>query len=321
MNNRVNYGLVGFLVLVGISLILAASYWMLKPSVQSQEVKYSIYFNESVLGLNIDAPVKYRGINVGKVTTLRISPKNTEEIEVIITILKTTPIKVDTVAKLTAQGITGLTYINLSRGGRMSAKLTKSDGEKYPVIKTIPSFFKNFEKSIGSVSNQLSSTLGRTEELLGDDNQRAITELLFRSASLMEKMDKLMDDKTIKHLQATIKNVDSLTYKIDKVIPNVDALIAKSVAWETSIDNSLSSIGTSYLTIATSMDAFENSIKNGDYNLKEISSGLVPTMNNSFLQMQELMINIDNVLHQYTESPSDILYKKSAIRKDPGEEE
>jgi phospholipid/cholesterol/gamma-HCH transport system substrate-binding protein len=320
MNNKVNYALVGFLVLVGISLILGVSYWMLKPSVDSQETKYSIYFDESVLGLNIDAPVKYRGINVGKVTKLRISPKNSEKIEVVITILKTTPVKVDTVAKLTAQGITGLTYINLSRGGHMSAILTKHDGEEYPVIKTIPSFFKNFEKSLGSVSNQLSSTLGRTEELLGDDNQRAVTELLLRSASLMQKVDKLMDDKTIQHLQATIKNVDSFTYKLDAVMPNIDAFIDKSVLWEKSVDDSLSSISTSYLTISSSMDEFEKSIKNGDYNLKEISSDVVPTMNNTFLQMQELMINVESVLHQYTESPSDILYRKSAIRKDPGEE-
>jgi len=320
MNNKVNYALVGFLVLVGISLILGVSYWMLKPSVDSQETKYSIYFDESVLGLNIDAPVKYRGINVGKVTKLRISPKNSEKIEVVITILKTTPVKVDTVAKLTAQGITGLTYINLSRGGHMSAILTKHDGEEYPVIKTIPSFFKNFERSLGSVSNQLSSTLGRTEELLGDDNQRAVTELLLRSASLMQKVDKLMDDKTIQHLQATIKNVDSFTYKLDAVMPNIDAFIDKSVLWEKSVDDSLSSISTSYLTISSSMDEFEKSIKNGDYNLKEISSDVVPTMNNTFLQMQELMINVESVLHQYTESPSDILYRKSAIRKDPGEE-
>jgi len=320
MNNKVNYALIGFFVLVGLSLILGMSYWMLKPSVESQEKIYSIYFDESVLGLNIDAPVKYRGINVGKVTKLRISPKNSEKIEVIITILKTTPIKIDTVAKLTSQGITGLSYINLSKGGHLSAELSKLSSQEYPIIKTIPSFFKNFENSFGDVSSQLSSTLGRTEELLGDENQRAITQLLFRSASLMQKMDKLMDDETIVHLQSTVKNIDSLTKKLETLMPNVNVFIDKSVAWENSIDKSLSTISSSYLTISSSMDSFESSIKNGDFNLKEISSDLVPTMNNSFLQMQELMINVQSVLNQYNESPSDILYKKSEIRKAPGEE-
>lgn len=319
MNNRVNYALVGFMVLVGISLILGLSYWMLQPSVDSEEKKYSIYFEESVLGLNIDAPVKYRGISVGKVTTLRISPTDSEKIQVIVTVLKTTPIKVDTVAKLTAQGITGLTYINLSKGGHISDEVECLEGEEYPIIKTIPSFFENFEKSLGNVSSQLSSTLGRTEELLGDENQRAITELLRRSASLMQKMDTMMDEETIAHLQSTVKNVDSITQKFDALVPNIDAFIEKSVVWEDSISKSLGSISVSYLAISSSMDAFEKSIVNGDFNLKEISSDLVPTMNNTFLQMQELIIELEDVLHQYNESPSDILYRKSEIRKAPGE--
>ena len=319
MNNKVNYALVGFLVLVGISLILGLSYWMLKPSVDDKEKKYSIYFEESVLGLNIDAPVKYRGISVGRVSKLRISPKDSEKIQVVITILDTTPVKVDTVAKLTAQGITGLTYINLSKGGHISEKLGEVGDEEYPVIKTVPSFFENFEKSLGNVSTQLSSTLGRTEELLGDENQRSITQLLVRSASLMQKMDRLMDEKTILHLQSTVKNVDSLTYKLDKVMPNIDRFIEKSVVWENSISKSLGSISTSYLGISSSMDKFKGAISNGDFNLKELSSDMIPTVNNTFLQMQELMIELENVLHQYNESPSDILYKKSEIRKAPGE--
>jgi len=322
MNNRVNYALVGFLVLVGISLILGLSYWLLQPSVDSEEKKYSIYFEESVLGLNIDAPVKYRGISVGKVTKLRISPKDSQKIQVIVTVLKTTPIKVNTVAKLTAQGITGLTYINLTQGEHIGKELECLEGEDYPIIKTIPSFFENFdnfEKSLGTVSNQLSSILGQTEELLDDENQRAVTKLLHRSASLMEKMDKMMDEKTIAHLQATAKNVDSITHKFDAVIPNIDAFIDKSVDWEDSVSNSLSSISVSYLSISSSMNAFKKSIDNGDFNLNEISSDLVPTMNNTFLQMQELIIELEDVFHNYNESPSDILYRKSEIRKAPGE--
>lgn len=68
MNNRVNYTFVGSFVLVGIILILSLSYWMLRPSDDAKISQFNIYFDESVLGLNIDAPVKYRGISVGKVT-------------------------------------------------------------------------------------------------------------------------------------------------------------------------------------------------------------------------------------------------------------
>ena len=54
--------------------------------------KFDIYEDESVLGLNLDAPVKYKGISVGKVSSLNINPKNSEQVEVLINVLKSTPI-------------------------------------------------------------------------------------------------------------------------------------------------------------------------------------------------------------------------------------
>lgn len=319
MNNKVNYALVGFLVLFGLTLIGGFAYWMLKPTADKEVRKYAIYFDESVLGLNIDAPVKYRGISVGKVIDLSINPKNSEQVRVIITVLNNTPIKVDTVAKLTAQGITGLTYINLSEGSHLGKSLEAKEGEEYPVIKTIPSFFENFEKSLGSVSTRLSATLGRTEELLGTDNQEQMALLLKRSASVMKKMETLLDDETIDNMQKSVKNLESISRKVDVLIPNIDRFVDNSVNWENNISKSLGSIGTSYLTIKSSMGEFERAIADGEFNIKEISSDLVPTINSSFLEMQELMVKFKDMMEQYNESPSDIFYRREEINKAPGE--
>jgi len=319
MNNRVNYTAVGLLVLLGMSLIMGFTYWMLKPTVNEDIQKYTIYFDESVLGLNLDAPVKYRGISVGKVEQMKINPQNSEQVEVTVTILKTTPVKVDTVAKLTAQGITGLTYINLSMGSHISEVLKIQEDEKYPIIKTVPSFFENLEKSFGNVSNRLSSTLGRTEELLGDENQKEIALLLKRSAHVMEKVEILLDDKTVSHLQSTAKNMDSFTSKLDKLMPDIDNFLESSVAWEDDIAGSFDSISNSYKGIRSSMDEFKRAISSGEFNMKELGADVVPTMNNTLLEMQELMIDFEEVLEQYNKSPSDILYKTQEIRKAPGE--
>jgi len=319
MNNRVNYTTVGFLVLLGIALMMSFTYWMLKPTVDEDIQKYTIYFDESVLGLNLDAPVKYRGISVGKVAEMKINPRNSEQVEVTVTILKTTPVKVDTVAKLTSQGITGLSYINLSMGSHISDTLKTKDGAKFPVIKTIPSFFENLEKSFGNVSNRLSSTLGRTEKLLGDENQKEISLLLKRSANVMEKMELLLDDKTVVHLQSTAKSMDSFTGKLDKLMPDIDNFLESSVAWEDDISGSFDSISNSYKGIKSSMDEFKRAISSGEFNMKELGADVVPTMNNTLLEMQELMIKFEEVLDQYNKSPSDILYKTQEIRKAPGE--
>jgi phospholipid/cholesterol/gamma-HCH transport system substrate-binding protein len=319
MNNKVNYTFIGILVIIAMVLMSVFAYWMLKPSIESQTKTYAIHFDESVLGLNLDAAVKYRGISVGKVVSIGINEANAEQVEVIIDILKSTPIKEDTVAKLTAQGITGLSYINLSLGSNESKLLEKLKGSKYPVIKTLPSFFENFEQSLGSVSSRLSATLGKTEKLLNDENQKEVAILLKSTASVMKKMETLLDDKTVAHIQNSAKNIDEFSNKMNRIMPNIDNFIDKSVQWEDKISGSFNSIMTSYLGIKSSMEEIKRAVSSGEFNIKAISADIVPTMNATFLEMQELIIKLEDTLEQYDESPSDILYKTKKTVKAPGE--
>lgn len=320
MNNKVNYAMVGFAVLFGIASMLGFTYWLLKPSAEHETKKYHIYFDESVLGLNIDAPVKYRGISVGKVQRLRISPKNSEQVEVLINILKTTPIKSSTVAKLTSQGITGLSYINLSLGDNGAPPLKVEKGDMYPVIKTEQSFFERFEQTLGTVSTKLSTTLSQTQDLLNDDNQEQIGLLLKRTAGFMQKMERVLDDETINNFQASMKNLNSATNNLDKMMPKLDGFIDKSMAWEDSISGSFESIMTSYLGIRSAMDEIKRAVSSGEFNVKALAGDILPTMNNTFIDMQHLMIRIDGILNQYERSPGDILFKQERIKIAPGEE-
>ena len=320
MNNKANYALIGFMVLFGFFLIVGFAYWLLKPSPEAQTKKYNIHFNESVLGLNIDAPVKYRGIPVGKVSKLRINPNNTEQVEVLVTILKNTPIKENTVAQLTAQGITGLSYINLYLGGNGAPDLMAREGEEYPIIKTVPSFLENFESSLGTVSTNLSKTLSKTEKLLNNENQAHVSLLLKRAASVMGKMDRLLNEETIKHFHNSVKNIDNMSAKLDKMMPNIDGFVDKSIVWEDKISTSFESIMNSYVGIRGSMDEIKRAVSSGEFNIKDIAGDMVPTINSTMVEMQHLIIRLDNMLNQYERSPSDILYKKEEIKKGPGEE-
>lgn len=319
MNNRVNYNLIGFLVLFSIAAMIGFGYWLLKPSKEIEMRTYAIYFDESVLGLNLDAAVKYKGINVGKVTSLAINPKNSQQVEVLINVLKTTPIKDSTVAQLTSQGITGLSYINLSLGDENSHSLEKKRGDEYPVIKTIPSLLIKLENTFGDVTYNLSETLQSTKELLKKENQESFSLLLKESAMLVSKLNKTFDDETILNLQESLKNINSISKQLDALMPKVDKLAQNSVVWEDSVSASFASIMRSYIGISSSMDTFKAALQSGDFNLREISSDLVPTMNNTLLEMQSLVVKIEELLGKYERSPSDILLMKEEMKKGPGE--
>ncbi len=319
MNNRVNYSLIGFLVLFALSAMMVFGYWLLKPSKEIEMKVYAIYFDESVSGLNLDAPVKYKGINVGKVIALNINPKNSEQVEILITVLKSTPIKTSTVAQLTSQGITGLSYINLSFGDESSEFLKAQKGQEYPVIKTIPSLLIKIENTVGDLTLNLSDTLQRTRELLKEENQAEFSLLLKNSAIFVSKMNQTLDDETIINLQQTMKNLNNVSKRLDEMMPRVEKLIENSVAWEDSVSASFASIMKSYVGIAGSMNTFNKALQSGDFNLKEMSSDILPTMNNTLLDMQSLIIKMQETLSKHERSPSDILFMQEEIKKGPGE--
>jgi len=319
MNNKVDYTFIGLLVIFGFILMLGFSYWLLRPSIKDDTAKYYIYFNESVLGLNIDAPVKYRGITVGKVSELKINPKNSEQVEALITILKSTPIKSSTVAVLTSQGITGLSYINLNLGDNGAPALKAAKGEDYPVIKSETSFLERFGQSIDTISTKLSKTLSETQKLLNDENQKQFATILDKTAMFMDKMDRLLNEETILNIQKSAKNIESSSAKLDAMMPHIDGLISKSMLWQDDITKSFGSIMNSYLGIKDSANEVKRAISSGEFNLKEIAGDVVPTVNNTLLEMQQLMIKLEDVLQQYERSPRDMFFKQEQIKKGPGE--
>ena len=161
--------------------------------------------------------------------------------------MRNTPIIEDTVAKLTSQGITGLSYINLNLGKNTSALLTTKTTDKYPVIKTVPSLFTKLESSFGGVTDGLTNTLVKTNQLLNEQNQKHFASVLKNTALLTKKLNKLLDEKTIKNIQQSAKNLNSSTAKIDALLPNVDKFIDNSLSWENNISTSFNSIMNSLL--------------------------------------------------------------------------
>lgn len=93
MENRINYIIVGiFIVLFSIGLT-AFVFWLEKYGVQEDFIYYKTYMKESVSGLSREASVKYRGVDVGIVETIRINPENSEEVELLLRVKKKLQLK------------------------------------------------------------------------------------------------------------------------------------------------------------------------------------------------------------------------------------
>ena len=108
--------------------------WLGSPG-RHDDVLYRIHFPDSVSGLAVGDPVKYRGVDVGTVKTMIIDPDNSRLVLVEVRLRKETPVKTDTRASLALKGITGVVFVELN-GGNPAAQtlLAVTPPDKIPEI-------------------------------------------------------------------------------------------------------------------------------------------------------------------------------------------
>ncbi len=209
MNAKVNYILVGLFVLGLGAAFIGALLWLSAGGPGKHYDHYVVYMTESVSGLSKDAAVKYRGVDVGRVRDISLDPTNPERVRLLLDIEEGTPIKVDTVATLETQGLTGLASINLSGGSKDAAPLTPKNGQEYAVIPSRPSLLGRLDQSVSKLIENLTETSNRLNHLLDHGNQKAVSNTLkhFETisrglAAKMQTVSAAMDD-----FAATMRNV------------------------------------------------------------------------------------------------------------------
>lgn len=82
----------------------------------SDDIRYRIRFIHSVTGLNEGDPVKFHGVDVGTVESMKLNAHDPRQVVVEVMLRKETPVKTDTKASLRLKGITGVLIVELAGG-------------------------------------------------------------------------------------------------------------------------------------------------------------------------------------------------------------
>src|SRR3954465_14040426 len=133
METRASHVLVGSFVLAMLALVSIAVIWLGRSEFARERVFYDIYFTGSVTGLNTGAPVRFSGVQIGRVDAIDIDPGNVERVRVTIQIDRPDVIREDAVASLELQGVTGLAFVQIVGMSKNSAPLQRKDAERYPI--------------------------------------------------------------------------------------------------------------------------------------------------------------------------------------------
>ena len=252
METRANYVLIGaFTILASVGLLLFAL-WAAKFSSDRNWREYQVIFNEPVTGLTEGGSVQYNGISVGTVDKLRLDAEDARRVIALLKIQADTPVKVDTSAKLSQQGITGVPFIQLTGGSPNAEHLLATSRDEIPIIRTEPSALQNIadtanrlvarldkmlsEENIARISNTLENLETVTGSISGQSqdiatlivNAREITDSLKVTVDNANGAIAGVDRNFVQRLPALMDNLDATVAKMESAAGNADALIAEN---------------------------------------------------------------------------------------------
>ena len=134
METRANYAVIGAFVIVATLAVAAFVLWLGQSQFSRDYKAYDIVF-EGPVSLEDGSAVRYIGIKVGEVSTVRIDRADPSKVRARIRIDRETPVKTDSTASIQLAGITGVTFVQISAGSPTSRLLEARPGEPVPVIK------------------------------------------------------------------------------------------------------------------------------------------------------------------------------------------
>jgi phospholipid/cholesterol/gamma-HCH transport system substrate-binding protein len=298
MENRSHALLAGlFLLILGASAV-AALWWF--SGLQEESRHYVIETRDNITGLNAQAQVRYRGIRVGKVESIRLDPADARATLIEISLPKSIPVTRGTIAKLGHQGLTGIAHILLEDDG--------ADATPFPAgthgarIAMRDSLVQELTEVGGEVLRQARDLLAGMNDLLRPENRQAISRTLvnIEASSLharetSERLRQALDPETLR--------------RIDAILVHSERTVAQAAPFFAEARGLVTRLG-------AASEKFETAL--GDANLGGVSA-LTLRLNGLTGEFASTTQQLNRVLRMLEESPQSLIFGRQAISPGPGE--
>ncbi|MBS1170823.1 MAG: putative signal peptide protein [Burkholderiaceae bacterium] len=229
MENKSHALLAGLFTILLVAAAVWMGIWLNRDRVQ--RVPYEIATRLSIPGLNPQAAVRYRGLDVGKVEKIAFDPKSPGQILISLSISPDTPITQSTYAALGYQGVTGIAYVQFDDDGS-KPELVPSSKDNVARIEMRPSVFDNLQTSGQALLEQTRVLADRLNALLDEPNRKVMLAAfrdVSQAAKKLETIPKQLEP-TMTQLPAVatearqaMASINSLSKEIGELSHNVNA--------------------------------------------------------------------------------------------------
>ena len=301
METKVNYALVGAFVLTLSVAIVAGVLWIASGRTSRKDYDtYLAYSSESVSGLSRQAPVKYKGVEVGAVREIGLDPEDPQNVRLELAIERGVPIKQDTVAVLSVQGLTGIAFLDLEGGSKDSPLLTAAEPGGYPVIATRPSLLKRLDTQVSGLVADLSQAAQNVNQLLDADTRAALQ----RAA---------LDLDTVVHgIALRSKEIDTALASAARTLENS----ARASAQLTALTRQ---IGRSAESVARAAETMRGTATDATGGVQQLRADTLPELRRLLAEARAATTSLARVAQELERTPNALVVGREAMPPGPGE--
>jgi phospholipid/cholesterol/gamma-HCH transport system substrate-binding protein len=298
------YATVALFALACVAAAVAFIWWYSGRGDQREYQAYEIYFQGTVSGLAKGSPVRYLGVDVGRVTYLGVDKADPGQVKVVADIDSSAPISGGTLAKLGLLGLTGLLYIDLQQNPDTSVKKTLQQGTRYPVIPSRKSSIEASVERLPEILGQAADVLSRIERVLSDENVRSIGQTLAHIEQASGALPETMADA--RALAAELRGISSSTLELTnrlnqtlgKVQPDLQATLANARAASEDL--------------ARTADSLDRLLNQNDGGLGKAAGASVVELQQLVIDARSASNEVRELARTLRERPSSVLFEPKA---------
>lgn len=320
---------VGLFMTFGIGIALLAFIWLGMSRFLQKGQYYATYFNESVQGLDVDSPVKYRGVSIGRVDSIGVAP-DAKLIQVILKIETGQKLDKDIVAQLNAVGITGSMFVelDLKQKGEPDQSPVLGFPSKYPVVSSKPSSISGILQGINDMLTQIRSMdleviSGKIKLALDNANQAILdTDMKTLSKSLkvsLEDLRRIVDrekwDRIMASLEDAVSSLNSVMDKADTSLGHLEGTVASleriTVGKAKTIEAAIEDFKSAVEKANTLLEKGHSLVDGTDDSLSNLKQYLLVIARN----LEQASENINRLTETIADQPSQLIFGEPPVPK------
>ena len=284
MESRASHALVGLFTLAIVAALFGFAFWFSSGG-GDKKTDVRLIFNDKVSGLGRGSSVLFNGLRVGEVTQIGLQPDDPRQIYAVIRVDQTTPLRVDTRARIEAQGLAGVVAVQLLGGDPKSPVLATLAGQSLPTIIAEPS--ESILETVRTVAKHTEEALGGIEGMIKDN--AGVIGGTIRNA---ETFSAGLSDRS--------GGVEKLMQSIGAVAEFIAPVTEKLGAFSQEITETIRAIDQKNITLVIEdVERFAGALGSGDFGkaVKDVTS-IAEKLNKTADQVEGVLIGAQSFLNK-----------------------